>query len=177
MAPRHSIRPLYRTLLLVGEGETEQAFLQHVKALYVLRGSGLRVTVRCAHGKGAGHVVDYAIRQRIHQFDQIAALLDTDTGWTPAVQKHAREKRIQVLKSEPCFEAMLLRAIGQSANGSAKELKARFAPWVQGDALVQRNYATHFGAEALQAGRQIESTLDDLIGLLQNGNVRNRCGF
>ena len=94
MAPRHLNRPQYRTLLLVGEGETEQAFLQHLKALYVQRGSGLRVTVRCAHGEGAGHVVDYAIRQRIHQFDQVAALLDTDTGWSIAVQKRAQEKRL-----------------------------------------------------------------------------------
>ena len=46
MTPGHPNRPQYRTLLLVGEGETEQAFLQHVKALYVQRGSGLRVTVR-----------------------------------------------------------------------------------------------------------------------------------
>lgn len=106
MAPRHPNRPQYRTLLLVGEGETEQAFLQHVKALYVQRGSGLRVTVRCAHGKGAGHVVDYAIRQRIHQFDQVAALLDP------------------------------------------------------------RHYAAHFGADALQVGRKIEPTLDDLLRLL-----------
>ena len=166
MAPRHPIRPPYRTLLLVGEGETEQAFLQHVKALYVQRGSGLRVTVRCAHGKGAGHVVDYAIRQRIHQFDQVAALLDTDAGWTAAVQKRAREKRIQVLKSEPCFEAMLLRAIGQSANGSTKDLETRLAPFVQGDALDPHNYATHFGVDALQGGRRIEPTLDDLLRLL-----------
>ncbi len=166
MAPRHPIRPQYRTLLLVGEGETEQAFLQYLKALYVQRGSGLRVTVRCAHGKGAGHVVDYAIRQRVHQFDHVAALLDTDAGWSSAVQKRAREKRIQVLKSEPCFEAMLLRAIGQSANGSAKDLKARLAPLVHGDALNSLHYATNFGVDALQAGRLIESTLDELLRLL-----------
>ena len=100
MTPRHPNRPQYRTLLLVGEGETEQAFLQHVKALYVQCGSGLRVTVRCAHGKGAGHVVDYAIRQRIHQLDQVAAQLDTDAGWTAAVQKRAREKRIHLMRVE-----------------------------------------------------------------------------
>lgn len=166
MAPRHPVRPQYRTLLLVGEGETEQAFLQHVKALYAQRGSGLRVTVRCAHGKGAGHVVDYAIRQRIHQFGHIAALLDTDAGWTPSVQKRAREKHIQLLKSEPCLEAMLLRAIGQFANGLTKDLKIRLSPFVQGDALDPHNYATHFGNDALQAGRRIERTLDDLLRLL-----------
>lgn len=166
MASRLAKRQQYRTLLLVGEGETEEAFLLHVKSLCVQRGSGLRVTVRCAHGKGAGHVVDYAIRQRIHQFDQVAALLDTDTDWNPSVQKRARKKRIQVLKSDPCIEAMLLRAIGCSAGGSAKELKARLASFVCGDALDPQHYATHFGMEALQAGRSIEPTLDDLLRLL-----------
>ncbi|OYV36520.1 MAG: hypothetical protein B7Z83_05985 [Thiomonas sp. 20-64-5] len=167
MAARQSTRPPYRTLLLVGEGETEQAFLQHVKALYVPRGSGLRVTVRCAHGKGAAHVVDYAIRQqRVYQFDQIAALLDTDTGWTPAVQKRAREKRIQVLKSDPCIEAMLLRAIRQHAGGSTKELKARLAPFVCDDALDPQHFAAHFGMDALRTGRLIEPTLDELLRLL-----------
>ncbi len=128
--------------------------------------SGMRVTERCAHGKGAGHVVDYAIRQRIHKFDHVAVLLDTDDGWTARVQKRAREKRIRVLKSEPCFEAMLLRAIGQFANGSAKHLKTRLSPCVQGDALNLHNYETRFDVEALQAGRRIEPTLDDLLRLL-----------
>lgn len=167
MASRLAKHPQYRTLLLVGEGETEQAFLQHVKALYVPRGSGLRVTLRCAYGKGAGHVVDYAIRQaRVYQFDQIAALLDTDTDWTPAVQKLARQKRILVLKSEPCIEAMLLRVIRQNAVGSAKELKARLAHFVGDDALDPQHYATHFGIDALKAGRGIEPTLEELLSLL-----------
>lgn len=166
MASRLAKRQQYRTLLLVGEGETEEAFLLHVKSLCVQRGSGLRVTVRCAHGKGAGHVVNYAIRQCSHQFDQVAALLDTDTDWTPAVQKRARQKRIHVLKSDPCIEAMLLRAIRQNAVGSAKELKARFALFVCNDALDPRRYVTHFGMDALEAGRSIEPTLDDLLRLL-----------
>ena len=167
MASRPAKRAPYRTLLLVGEGETEQAFLQHVKALYVPRGSGLRVTVRCAHGKGAGHVVDKAIGwQRSYSYDHIAALLDTDADWTPAVQQRARQKRIQVLKSEPCIEAMLLRALRQSAVGTAKELKARLAPFVGDDALDPQHYAAHFGIAALQAGRRIEPTLDELLRLL-----------
>ena len=43
----------YRTLLLVGEGATEEAFLRHVKSIYAPRGAGLKVTIKNAHGKGA----------------------------------------------------------------------------------------------------------------------------
>ncbi|WP_312283657.1 hypothetical protein [Candidatus Igneacidithiobacillus taiwanensis] len=134
MASRLAIRQQYRTLLLVGEGEADEAFLLHVKSLYVQRGSGLRVTVGCAHGKGAKHVVDYAIRQRrVREYDRIAALLDTDTDWTPAVQQRARQNSILVLKSVPCIEGMLLRTIRQNADGSTRELKARFASFVSND--------------------------------------------
>lgn len=167
MARKQPVRPQYRTLLLVGEGETEVAFLKHVVALFVPRGGGLRVKIRCAHGKGAGHVVDKAICQkRVTDFDQVAALLDTDTDWTSTVQMRARKNHIQVLKSEPCFEAMLLRAISQPADGLAKNLKTRLSPFVHGDALNPQNYATYFGADALQAGR-LEPTLNDLLCLLR----------
>lgn len=37
MAKRRASREEYETLLLVGEGETEVAFLSHVKALYAPR--------------------------------------------------------------------------------------------------------------------------------------------
>jgi len=48
-------RKTYRTLLLVGEGATEVAFLKHVKSLFVPRDAGLKVTIKDAHGKGANH--------------------------------------------------------------------------------------------------------------------------
>gem|GEM_PF-2578925 len=41
-----------RTLLIVGEGRHEEAFLNHLKQLYVPRGCGLSVTIKNARGKG-----------------------------------------------------------------------------------------------------------------------------
>ena len=55
MAKKRGYREQYETLLLVGEGETEVAFLSHVKALYAPRGCGLAIKVICARGKGAAH--------------------------------------------------------------------------------------------------------------------------
>ncbi|MDP2112135.1 MAG: hypothetical protein Q8N48_08415 [Thiobacillus sp.] len=68
-----------RTLLIVGEGRHEEAFLNHVKQLYAPRGCGLSVTIKNARGKGAGHVIDWTIGQAaIAKFDDVAAMLDTD---------------------------------------------------------------------------------------------------
>jgi hypothetical protein len=84
-------RPPCRTLLIVGEGDTEVAFLSHLKSLYVPRGSGMQVTLRNAHGKGPEHVVEFALGQaRQFSFDTCAAVLDTDLAWPPATVKRAR---------------------------------------------------------------------------------------
>ena len=84
-----------RTVLLVGEGDAEVLFLQHLKSLYVQRGSGVAVTIKNARGKGAAHVVDFARRQSSNAaFDAVAALLDTDTDWSDKTQAAARKARV-----------------------------------------------------------------------------------
>lgn len=73
-------RQVARTVLVVGEGDAEVLFLQHLKALYVQRGSGVVVTIKNARGKGAANVVDFAARQsRNAAYDLVVALLDTDS--------------------------------------------------------------------------------------------------
>lgn len=159
-----------RTLLIVGEGYDEEAFLNHLKHLYVQRGCGLSVTIKNARGKGALHVIDWTARQIANaDYDAVAALLDTDTDWNAKTEKLARTKKIQVLKSSPCFEAMMLRLIGKSGNGDASALKRKFAPLVNNDATRHANYALNYDAECLQAGRGKELTIDALLKLFGNG--------
>lgn len=168
MAKRRASRGEYETLPLVGEGETEVAFLSHVKALYAPRGCGLAVKVICARGKGAAHVVDVAIRQQFNAaYDVVAVLLDTDQDWGPAVAKRALDHEIQVLCSEPMFEAMMLRVHRLPAHGRADELKRRFASLVNGDGLTSRNYGANFGDRILQTARRRETTLDRLLQLMR----------
>lgn len=156
-----------RTLLIVGEGADEVAFLNHVKRLYVSRGCGLAVKIKNAQGKGAKHVIEWTIRQKaIADYDVVAALLDTDTDWSPGVAKLAKQKKIQVLTSEPCFEALMLRILEANPNGDAQALKKQFAPFVNNDATQSQNYAIRFGTERLQAGRLHEPTIDALLKLI-----------
>jgi len=60
------LRKKYRvrkTLLIVGEGDSEEAFLKHLRELYCSDGAGVAVTVRNAHGKGPEHVINHAAKQ------------------------------------------------------------------------------------------------------------------
>lgn len=166
MARRQQARRTeYDTLLLVGEGESELAFLQHVKALYVARGSGLKVTIICAHGKGAAHVVDVAIRKSANTaFNTVAALLDTDTNWSPAVVQRANEHGVHILRSEPMFEALMLRIHGIQMEGRPDELKRRFQDLIQNTGLHPDHYGAHFGPAMLQ--QTTEESIRQLLRLL-----------
>lgn len=55
-------RAVLRTVLLVGEGYAEVAFIAHLRSLYPSRGFGLAITVKNARGMGALSVVNFAIR-------------------------------------------------------------------------------------------------------------------
>ncbi len=109
-----------RTLLFVGEGAHEVAFLSHLKNLFVLRGCGLHVKIKNARGKGALHVVEWAVKQiRSAAYDTCAVLVDTDTDFTPEVAKIAKKNKIILLKSEPCLEALLLRVLGKKCTSQS----------------------------------------------------------
>lgn len=160
-------RKARRTLLIVGEGRHEEAFLNHLKRHYVLRDCGLSVTIKNARGKGAQHVIKWTARQIANaDYDTVAVLLDTDTDWNPKTEKMAKSNKIYVLKSEPCFEAMMLRMIGKTPIGDAHALKKQFAPYVNNDATLRDHYAVHFGPDCLQAGRGKEPTIDELLKFL-----------
>lgn len=156
-----------RTLLIVGEGYHEEAFLNHVKILYVQRGCGLSVCIKNARGKGAKHVIDWTLRQIANTaYDTVAAMLDTDTDWSQPLAKRARAKKIQVLASNPCFDAVMLRLLGIHPAGDAKALKKQLATYLDDNPTQRQNYAKHFGKARLEAGRKHEPTIDALLKLL-----------
>ncbi len=156
-----------RTLLIVGEGRHEEAFLKHVKQIYAPRGCGLVVTIKNARGKGAKHVIDWTIRQIANiDYDEVAVLLDTDTDWSPSVAKIARQKKIHVLASDPCFDAVMLRLLGVRPDADAKNMKKALAPYLNHAPAEQESYAEHFGKTCLEAGRGSESTINELLSLL-----------
>lgn len=117
-------RQIRKTLLAVGEGETEVAFLGYLRELYCADGEGVNVTIRNARGKGPEHVLEHAIGQcRSVDYDKRLAFLDTDIPWTPALVRKARAARIELLGSTPCIEGLLLAILGKSASATSTNVR------------------------------------------------------
>lgn len=161
-------RQVTKTLLLVGEGDAELVWLGHLKRLYVERGAGLVVTLKNAHGKGAAHVVDVAIRQsRNAAFDVMAVLLDTDTDWTEQVRVRAKKEGVEIVAATPCLEGMLLSAHGHPVEGrTSAKLKSDFAVNFGMNALDARTYEQHFSRTFLESIRTERAEIDQLLNLL-----------
>lgn len=168
MSPRtRKRRKAQRTLLLVGEGRHDAAFLNHVKQLYAPRHCGLAVTVMNAKGKGAKHVVEWTIRQaKYRAFDRVAAMLDTDTNWDEKVAKLAKDNSIQVLTSVTCLEEVLLRVLGENPSKTVGGLKPRLRVHLTDEPTVRQAYEASFTREKLEEARIRESTIDELLKLL-----------
>lgn len=159
---QHKVR---RTLLVVGEGDSEEAFLKHLRDLYCAGGDGVAVTVRNAHGKGPENVVDHAIRQaRIYRYDAQVALLDTDIHWTDRLKKDARRAGIDMVGSSPCLEGLLLSILGERPPERSDACKKRIKRLLDLDLTERGSYGAHFSREVLESAR---SNLPDLDRLLR----------
>ena len=170
---RRKRRRVARTVLLVGEGDSEEYFLRHLKTLYVQRGCGVVVTIKNARGKGAAHVVDVAIRMsRNADYDIHAALLDTDTDWNEKSQSAARKGKVHVLPSEPCLEALLLAIHGLPVQGRpTARLKHDFAARFGSTASQAEVFPHHFPADLLENARTRLPVLRQRLALLKIGGI------
>lgn len=150
-------RQAARTLLLVGEGDAEEMFLRHLKGLFVVRGSGLSVTIKNARGKGAAHVVDFARRQSLNAaFDEVAALLDADTDWNDNTRAAAERARVLVVACEPCLEALLLQSRALPVEGkNTQQLKQDFVARFGGPAHDERVLRHFDGLDWSAAGAKL----------------------
>lgn len=164
---RPPARQVRRTVLLVGEGLAEVGFLNHLKALYVARGSKA-ITVKNAKGRGGKAVLNYARRQReAAEYDQVAVLLDTDTDWDDAQRASARRMKIAVFEASPCIEALLLSIAGHAAPHTTAHCKKVFKQIFGAQAHEAGLFAHHFGLAVLNAARERVTMLDRMIGFLQ----------
>jgi hypothetical protein len=169
MRARNALRQARPTLLVVGEGDAEEVFLKHLRQLLTGQGRGCQMTVRNAQGKGAGHVVTYAQRQkRQADYDRVAVLLDTDTDWTPATRKLAKVHDIAVLACEPCLEAWLLTLLGKPTRPgeSSAQAKVRFQVTLGGAAHSPGVLANAFPLEVVNSAAKRDAVLGQLLGLV-----------
>lgn len=165
-------RVVLKTVLLVGEGHSDEAFLEHLKSLYISRGCGVHVTIRNAYGKGPEHVIETAIRYAKNaDFKLKAALLDKDIPWTTKIISYAARNKVHLLGSTPCFEGLLLKILNQPVPDVCGKCKERLYPQLSGKPTQPSSYAVLFPKAVLETKRAMIADLENLIKILTADGV------
>lgn len=152
------------TLLVVGEGDCEYAFLQFLRRLYCSDRAGVQVTIRNAQGGGPDSIVNQVIRHiRLAAYDKQLALLDTDLVWSDRLIKTAKKNKIVMVGSTPCLEGLLLRILGQSAPEQSALCKKNLQAHLKADMTDWRHYEMHFDRVQLERARNVLNALDTVL--------------
>lgn len=158
------MREVRKTLLAVGEGATEVAFLTYLREMYCSDRQGVSVKVRNAQGKGPEHVVSHAIGQcRDADYDRRLALLDTDLPWTTELLKRATDYRIELMGSDPCIEGLFLAILGKTVPANSSESKKRLQRLIGSDMTEKSHYSDHFPRPVIEAARKRLPSLNRLL--------------
>lgn len=159
-------RKANRTILIMGEGATEKAFLKHLKNLYGQRGSGLAITIRSATGGSPEAIVRYTeniIKNRA--YDRVAILMDTDVEWSKEARERAKKWNITLIGATPCIEGLLLRILGHTPPHRSEECKQACARIFGGDLMDEMTYGVLITTPILEKQRQHIAELESLLAL------------
>lgn len=166
------------TILIVGEGPTEKAFLQFIKELYIMRDADIVVKVECGSGGSPRSVVERAIRLCASRaYDKCFVLFDADLPLeTDAKLKQRMQKKpsVQILKATPCIEGLFLAILKHpgffqnSALASASCKREFEANYLSADKKMdKRSYASHFTKETLDKLRKYIPEFDAILKAMQ----------
>ncbi len=156
-----------KSILAVGEGKAEMVLLNHVKQLYLPRGCGTTLKVKCGFGKGGKGVIDYAMSISAGaDYTGRIVLLDTDDSWDDDQRDRAFQAGLAVVESTPCLEAWLLAVHGDQRERSSKDCKREFERRFGMQAHDPKVYASQFGRECLEISRKKVQALQRLLTLL-----------
>jgi hypothetical protein len=156
-------RSVQFTLLIVGEGDAEVAFLQHLRSIYSAE-IGSSITLKNAYGGGGHQALKQAIRDvRAWQYNKAVVMIDTDAHWNDADRKEATRTGIKVVESTPCLEATLLKIAGYRPKENTPDLKDQFVHIFGCEAHEPRYLQAHFGRAVVDAARDNVPSLHDLM--------------
>lgn len=166
-----SKKKLYQrtTILIVGEGDTEEAFLKYLRGLLCSKQFGnttINITIKNAYGKGPQNVIKQVIRHsRIGEYDYKIAFLDTDIPWTNEIKKQAAENAIQLIGNTPCIEATFLNMLGQKTQGkNSSQCKKNLSNLLKNvDFTEKEDYSSWCTLELLHNNRKNNPELNRLL--------------
>lgn len=166
MAKRKSRTVNKTTLLVMGEGEHDKAFLSHMKGIYHERRSGSKITLDFSSGGSPHDIIKDTVKKSRHVgYDQKFILMDSDVPVRQQDIKAAKDSGITILYSKPlCLEGMLLSVLGQNIPHTAQKCKSALHPQLSDNPALPKSYEPLFAKPVLD--QSIHATIKQLRSLL-----------
>jgi hypothetical protein len=167
--PPRNLKRTNKTVLIVVEGDTDFAFLTHIKDCYVGRDLNVSVKVRNAHGAGPLGIVDALMSGgRGKSYDFFAALFDSDIPLCYESRRYFKVNKVQLFQSAPAIEGTILRLAEArlQENVTTAECKRLLERLFPGDNMEVRYYERYFNKMFLEANRGRVALVDELISYL-----------
>ena len=160
-------RTLLSTLIIVGEGIQEKAFLSYLKGLYAVN-TNQKVKVDSADGGSPEDIVRTAVKKsKGIAYDRKFILMDSDITIDEKTKKLAQKNNITLILSEPlCLEGMLLHLLGLKVPESSKKCKSLLHPKLDGKPTEKQSYEKLITKELLESSEIEQIVL--LLKILQN---------
>ena len=122
------VRRQRKTLLVMGEGDCEAAFLQYLRNIYCSDNEGVNVTIRNAQGGGPASIVAQVVRHtRLASYDKKIALLDTDLIWSDDLKKNCKGLRHSYGRIYPLPGGVTTEGIKKTSPNELKGMQETFA--------------------------------------------------
>jgi hypothetical protein len=169
MAKKKQRRIQCSSLIVVGEGPHDKAFISHMKSLYDTRNTGQTVKVESATGGSPITIVKSALKNKHADYDRKYVLMDSDVEISQKCLSYAKQNKVTIILSTPvCLEGMLLEVLGRRvAEGTTNsECKRRLHPELSGEPTCKDSYSTLFTLSVLNETKKV--TIVNLRELLSN---------
>ena len=159
------VRSVRRTVLICGEGKSEEAMFLHLRALYTSgRENPPKITPKRAGGKGGTNVIATLIGQAAcGRYDRLVACLDMDVPPDVETRREAKRKKVACIELLPCLEGFLLEILGHPVPEDSAGCKHRLRQVDQREPYQPGFFSDNFPRNVLDARRAEVPALDALL--------------
>lgn len=147
------------TLLVIGEGADDRAFITHMKGLFTPRGCGHSAKIESGDGGSPGNIITTAIRTfRGIDYDRRILVLDNDIPPSADEVRQAKRAGYEIILWSPqCLEGALLAVLGERVgeHETSQMLKRRLHPQLAGPHTDSASYAGLFPKPLLESAANV----------------------
>ena len=158
MARKRKVRHVNTaSLLVVGEGIHDRAFLNHMKDCYDGRETGQVIKVKSSDGGSPRNILMAAKKNKEAAYDKRYVLMDSDVAIPQQDWEYAKRYKIEVILSTPvCLEGMLLAVLGIKVGDCGDSCKAKLKPYLGGCPTLKTSYQKSFSKKVLDETKKEE---------------------